>query len=301
MAASTPCTTVVARTGSPADLASAVAACGSSRPPSGCRLMASATTTCTAVASTPRGVRAGSDGRRNQVARRAAAARARAAAGSANTGLATSSGCSPTGSVTVSACPRRTVATGLPGPAATIGPTPCKGSPVPVGAPRASTASTPGSDSNSSSARPKTAAGTVAVVSTGSATAAVPGSSAVSAARVPVSGTAICRPARTHAPAARTPAPPALLSTATRGPAGSGWRHSASSPGSSVISSTASTPVWANNASHTARGVALPALCEAAADRPASELPERTVRTGIRRARRRARIANTRGRRSDST
>ncbi|MDT7710891.1 MAG: hypothetical protein QOG20_6498 [Pseudonocardiales bacterium] len=138
--------------------------------------------------------------------------------------------------------------------------------------------------------------GQVAVVSTGSATAAVPGSSAVSAARVPVSGTAICRPARTHASAARTPAPPALLSTATRGQAGSGWRHSsASSPGSSVISSTASTPAWANNASRTARGVAPPALCEAAANRPASELPERTVRTGIRRARRRARAANQRG------
>ena len=132
--------------------------------------------------------------------------------------------------------------------------------------------------------RAKVSSSTTAVVSTGLCTLAVVGTSSPNAAHVSSASAAICRPSRTQASAASTPSPPALLSTATDRPLGSGCQLNAITTSvSSGTLSTAITPAWRNNASLVTDGVAVEAVCEAAARCPASLVAERMASTGLRR------------------
>ena len=92
-----------------------------------------------------------------------------------------------------------------------------------------------------------------------------------------------------------------MLSTANLAPVGNGWQASTvAAPSRSVRLSTAITPAWRNSASRVTAGVAVAAVCEAAARRATSDVPDRTASTGLVRPSRRAIRANLRGLPNDS-
>ena len=109
-------------------------------------------------------------------------------------------------------------------------------------------------------------------------------------------------PAASQASAQATPGPPALVSTATRSPRGSGWR--ASSPATSNISPTVSarsTPACANSASTVTSDAASSApVCDDAARRPAAVRALLTATIGLAVVIRRAIRPNRRGFPNDS-
>jgi len=97
------------------------------------------------------------------------------------------------------------------------------------------------------------------------------------------------------------PGPPALVTMATRGPAGRGWF--ASSAAMSNMSSSVSariTPAWRNSASTATSLAARAAVWEPAARVPAAVRPAFTARIGFLRPTRRARRAKRRGLPKDS-
>ncbi len=143
---------------------------------------------------------------------------------------------------------------------------------------------------------------TAAVVSTGLVTAAPDGSRPASRRRVATARAGTTSPWSPHASAASTPAPPALVTTATRFPAGNGCAASrAATSTTSPRPGTAMMPACRNSASWVTSGVAAAAVCEAAAAWPAADRPPTTVITGIRWPTRRAVLANLRGLPNDST
>ncbi len=171
-----------------------------------------------------------------------------------------------------------------------------------VGTVTASTASTPSSAATSSRHELKASRLTAAVVSTVPAKAEPVGSSLASLRWVVLLSVATCSPLSPQASAASTPAPPALDTTATRLPAGSGWLAIiAAASTSSPRLGTAMMPAWPNSASWVISGVATAAVCEAAARCPAADRPEITVSTGSRCPTRRAVRAKARGLPNDST
>ena len=239
-------------------------------------------------------------GRASHSPRVAACASAPAAApASANTGTVPPA--PGTGSpVTCSACPSRTAKIGMPFSAAAEA-MPGNGSMTAVATETTRTASTPGSARTADNAEASTSGGTTEEVSTGFAVAAPLGSSLCSLRCVRSDSGATMRPRASHASAASTPIPPAFETTAVRRPAGTRCQdRAATSSMSSSSRSTARTPACRNSASRVARGVAVDAVCEAAARCPAAELPDRTVRTGMRSASRRAKRENLRGLPNDS-
>ena len=174
-----------------------------------------------------------------------------------------------------------------------------------IGIATASTASTPSSAATSSRQARNAAVPTASVVSTGPVTMAPAGSSRRSRRRVVPASCATCRPLSLHASAARTPAPPALVTIAIRLPAGSGWQ--ASSAAASISSPKLAVDDDAGLAKqrflgHQAGGRGGVRNREARrACRPAVDRPPMTVSTGIRCPTRRAVRANLRGLPKDST
>ena len=138
-------------------------------------------------------------------------------------------------------------------------------------------------------------------MSTGFVTLASAGSIARSLRRDAAVSAGNVSPDASHASAHRIPSPPAFVSTATRGPAGSGCRDS--SPARSISSSsvrTLITPAWWNRASTAVSEPARAAVCDPAALAPAVVAPALRAITGLWRETRRARRANLRGLPNDS-
>ncbi len=148
-----------------------------------------------------------------------------------------------------------------------------------------STISTPGS-SSSRRRQPAYCSGVAeASISTGLCVLAAAGSRAARALSVWGANWARVRPACSSASAAVTPGPPALVSTATLRPWGSG--HQARARAHWNISSVVlarSTPARAKAASKAASAPASAPVCEAAARRPASKRPTFSATSGFRRA-----------------
>ena len=142
---------------------------------------------------------------------------------------------------------------------------------------------------------------TAAVASTGLPTAAPSGRTSSRSSMSCGVGAGSVSPASAQASAASTPAPPALVTMATRGPVGSGWAcNRAAASRSSPTERVAVMPAWVNSAPRVMVRVAAAAVCEAAARRPASVRPASTVNTGIRRVTRRAVREKARGLPKDS-
>ena len=145
------------------------------------------------------------------------------------------------------------------------------------------TASTASSASRIRSDRSYWPAVAEAIMFTGLPVDASGASPSASRARVAADGGSIRRPAASQASAQRIPGPPALVSTATRSPRGSGCR--ASRPATSNISPTVSarsTPAWANSASTVTSAAASSApVRDDAARSPAAVWPLLTATTGL--------------------
>jgi hypothetical protein len=139
-------------------------------------------------------------------------------------------------------------------------------------------------------------------MSTGLATEASAGSTARSASWVPSASGSTRSFCGASASAQRIPGPPALVTTATRSPAGSGWR--VSNPATSNISPIVSvriSPAWANSASTVVSDAAsIAPVCEEAARCPAAVRPLLTAITGLEALTRRAMRPNLRGLPNDS-
>ena len=139
-------------------------------------------------------------------------------------------------------------------------------------------------------------------MSTGLVVDASAGSASARRARVAAESGSIRRPSASHASAQRIPGPPALVSTATRLPRGSGWR--ASTPAASNISPTVSarsTPACANSASTvTSEAASSAPVCDDAARWPAAVRPLLTATIGLSFVMRRAIRPNRRGLPNDS-
>ena len=138
-------------------------------------------------------------------------------------------------------------------------------------------------------------------MSTGFETAASMGRNDRSAAWVAADSSGTLNPCPAQASAARTPGPPALATSPTRPPRGSGWRASTSATSkSSSVLSTRMTPVWRNSASTTSSELARAAVCEAAPRVPGALRPLLTATIGLFPLTRRAIRLNLRGLPKDS-
>ena len=139
-------------------------------------------------------------------------------------------------------------------------------------------------------------------MSTGFATLASAGRSSRSRAVVSSDSVGSSRPAASQASAARIPSPPALVSTATLRPRGSGCEESSVATSISSSSDVARiTPAWSKSASTPASEPASAAVWELAARWPVAEVPLFSARIGLRRATRRASRPKRRGFPNDST
>ncbi len=138
-------------------------------------------------------------------------------------------------------------------------------------------------------------------MSTGLPTLAVDGRNVASAFRVSGEKSATVRPADSQASTARMPGPPALVTTPTRPPFGSGWasRQAAMSNISSIVSARM-TPDCRNNASTASSVAASAAVWPLAARVPACVRAALTATIGFERVTRRAIRANRRGLPNDS-
>ncbi len=98
------------------------------------------------------------------------------------------------------------------------------------------------------------------------------------------------------------PGPPALVTIATRRPAGAGWVASSLATSNSSLSvSVRITPAWRNSASTvTSEAASSAPVCELVARAPATERPDLTATIGLVRASRLAKWANLRGLPNDS-
>ena len=118
---------------------------------------------------------------------------------------------------------------------------------------------------------------------------------------VPAPSSGSTSPAASQASAVRMPAPPALPTTATRLPAGSGAVATTRATSKSCSSdATRITPACRKRASTETSGEARAAVWEAAARAPAVLLPPFTAMIGLRRETRRAISAKRRGLPKDS-
>ena len=127
------------------------------------------------------------------------------------------------------------------------------------------------------------------------------GRSGGSAARVSSLGGGSSRPTASQASAQRMPSPPPFVSTATRGPRGSGWRERSTATSARSSSESAwITPAWRKTASTAVIEPASAAVCDPAARCPAPVRPPFIARIGFLRATRRASRPNLRGFPNDS-
>ena len=181
--------------------------------------------------------------------------------------------------------PSQTASTGrsLPSAAAAI-PRATSAARVPSGRTKiVTTASTASSSSRTRSERSYWSAVAEAIMSTGFAVEASGGSPSASRSCVAADSGSIRRPSASQASAQRMPGPPALVSTATRSPRGSGCR--ASRPATSNISPTVSarsTPACSNSASTvTSLAASSAPVCDDAARWPAAVRPLLTATIGL--------------------
>ncbi len=119
-------------------------------------------------------------------------------------------------------------------------------------------------------------------MSTGLAIAAAKGRLAASFSRVAGANSAMRSPRFTQASVAMIAGPPALVTIATRSPAGSGQRSRARAvSNSSSIVSARSTPHWSRKAVTVTSAPASAPVCEEAARAPSSVRPDLTIRIGF--------------------
>ncbi len=158
----------------------------------------------------------------------------------------------------------------------------CVGSVMAWGARMASRPSLPGSCSTSSTARAYRSASASPRTSTGLAWLQCGGNSRSSAARVGSDSSASAPPERNSSSVASTAGPPALVTIASRGPAGRGCLANASAMWNrSAMRSTRSTPERRKAASSTSSRPASAPVWEAAARAPASVRPGLRTMIGL--------------------
>ena len=140
-----------------------------------------------------------------------------------------------------------------------------------------------------------------ATMSTGLVTVASAGRKARSVSRVASENSETARPAASQASTARMPGPPALVTIATRRPAGSGCasRHAATSNISSIVSARITPDCWNSALTATSLAASAAVWLPAARD-PARVRPAFTATIGLVRAIRRAMRPNRRGLPNDS-
>ena len=161
--------------------------------------------------------------------------------------------------------------------------------------------STPGSASTAASVAPYCTSVAEAIMSTGLATLASGGSRARSASRVSAASSAIRSPRLTQASVAMIAGPPALLTIATRSPAGSGQRSRArATSNSSSMVLARSTPHWSRKAETVTSAPAIAPVWLVAARAPSLVRPDLTIRIGFFRPTRLAISVKWRGLPNDS-